>query len=160
MPIHTIKLDNPQALNVVMGQIPFVKTAEEIHAALVVTVPKIKFGIAFNEPGAPPVVKHFGTDETLIELARKSAGNIAVEKTFVLFWAGTFTLNVMNVLRRVPEIQKIYCATTGDVEVIVVDSTHGRGVMGLVGGYAGEDEQRVQVVKRRGGLLRVFGHKY
>ncbi|MCH9007531.1 hypothetical protein IIA29_05930 [candidate division KSB1 bacterium] len=78
MPIHTIKLDNPHALYVVMGQIPFVKTAEEIHAALVVTVPEIKFGIAFNEPAAPPVVKHFGTDETLIELARKSADNIAV----------------------------------------------------------------------------------
>ncbi len=150
MPIHTIKLDNPQALYVVMGQIPFVKTAEEIHAALVVTVPEIKFGIAFNEPAAPPVVKHFGTDETLIELARKSADNIAVGEIFVLFWAGTATAGVMNVLREVSEIQKIYCATTGSVEVIVVDSTHGRDVMGLVGGYAREEERCVQVVKRRG----------
>lgn len=157
MQMHTIRVDNPQSFDVVMGHIPLVKTAEKIHTTLVHTLPDIKFGLAFTEPSAPAIVKHFGTDQALIELARKNAGNIGVGKTFVLFSESAGPLKVMNALRQVPDIQKIYCATSCEVEVIVVESDGARDVMGLVDDHAAVDERYVHVVKKHGGFFGLFG---
>jgi len=47
MKITLVKVEKPEAINFVLGQSHFIKTVEDVHEALVSTVPGIKFGLAF-----------------------------------------------------------------------------------------------------------------
>ena len=49
MEIKIVKLENPQELNLILGQSHFIKTVEDIYEAMVNTVPMAKFGVAFCE---------------------------------------------------------------------------------------------------------------
>ena len=49
MEITTIKIENPQGLNFVLGQSHFIKTVEDIYEIMVTTVPMAKFALAFCE---------------------------------------------------------------------------------------------------------------
>ena len=159
MKLETVKIDKPEGLNMIMGQSHFIKTVEDIHEALVGTVPGIKFGLAFNESSGPRLVRYTGTDESLIELAKQNALKIGAGHVFVLFLENAFPINVMKALKDVPEICEIYCATANPVEVVVAETEQGRGVMGLIDGYpplGTEDEERIQERKE---FLRKIGYK-
>ena len=47
MDLSVVQVEKPETINFVFGQSHFIKTVEDIHEALVSTVPGIKFGIAF-----------------------------------------------------------------------------------------------------------------
>ena len=49
MEIKIVKIENPQQLNLILGQSHFIKTVEDMHEAIVSTVPGAKFGLAFCE---------------------------------------------------------------------------------------------------------------
>jgi hypothetical protein len=49
MKFTTVKIEKPDDVNFILGQSHFIKTVEDIHEALVQTVPGIKFGLAFCE---------------------------------------------------------------------------------------------------------------
>lgn len=136
MPLQTIKVENPNGLNMIMGQSHFTETVEDIYKALIARVPGIQFGVAFSKASKPSAVKHSGTDDGLVDLAMKNVCMIGAENTFVLFMNHAFPVSVMRALREVPQICKIYCATAKPVEVIVIENEKGRGVMGLVRNYA------------------------
>ncbi len=159
MQLQTVKVDNPDGLNVIMGQSHFIKTVEDIHEALVGTIPGIKFGLAFNEASGPRLVRYSGTDDALIELAKKNAGNIGAGHVFILFMENAFPINVMKALKDVPEICSIYCATANPVEVILAETEQGRGVMGLVDGYSPVADEKEKDIKERKGFLRKIGYK-
>jgi adenosine/AMP kinase len=159
MNLQTVKIEKPEGLNMIMGQSHFIKTVEDIHEALVGTVPGIKFGLAFNESSGPRLVRFTGTDDALIELAKKNAKNIGAGHLFILFLENAFPINVMRALKEVPEICEIYCATANPVEVVVAETDQGRGIMGLIDGYSPLGEEKGEDIQERKEFLRKIGYK-
>ncbi|MFQ5708889.1 MAG: adenosine-specific kinase [bacterium] len=159
MQLHTVKIEKPEGLNVIMGQSHFIKTVEDIYEALVGTVPGIKFGLAFNESSGPRLVRLSGTDDSLKDLAKQNAMNIGAGHLFILLLENAFPINVMKALKDVPEICEIYCATANPVEVIVAETEQGRGVMGLVDGQPPVGEEQEADVQERKEFLRKIGYK-
>jgi len=70
--VTLVPIENPDGLNVVLGQTHFIKTAEDVHEALVNAVPGVKFGVAFCEASGPALVRASGTEAELVELAKKN----------------------------------------------------------------------------------------
>ena len=159
MELKTVKIDNPDELNFILGQSHFIKTVEDVHEALVSTVPGIKFGLAFCESSDKRLVRFTGTDDALIEIAKKNALNIAAGHVFILFLGNAFPINVLRVLRDVPEMVRFFCATANPVEVVIAETEQGRGVMGVIDGLSTlgvETEKDIQV---RVDFLRKIGYK-
>ena len=134
MEITTYKIDKPEELNFVLGQSHFIKTVEDIHEALVNSVPGIKFGIAFCEASGPCLVRYSGTDEALKKSARDNAFLIGAGHSFVIILKESYPINVLKAIKDVPEVCNIYCATANDLEVIVNESAMGRGIVGIIDG--------------------------
>ncbi|MFQ5638728.1 MAG: adenosine-specific kinase [bacterium] len=136
MPLQTVKIENPQGVNMIMGQSHFIRTLDDIHEILVGSIPEIQFGLAFNKAPGPRMIQHSGNDDRLVDLAKKNADRINAQDTFVLFMNNAFPIHVMKALKHIPEISNIYCATSHQIEVLVIENECGRGVMGLVDDYA------------------------
>jgi adenosine/AMP kinase len=62
MQLVTVAIDKPEATNFILGQTHFIKSVEDLHEALVVCVPGIKFGLAFCEASGKCLVRWSGTD--------------------------------------------------------------------------------------------------
>ena len=155
-----VSIEKPETVGVILGQSHFIKTVEDIHEAMVNSVPGIKFGLAFCEASGVRLVRVTGTDDSMKELATQNALAVGAGHTFVLMLAEEFyPINVLNALKMVPEVCRIFCATANPLEVVVAQSEQGRGVMGVIDGFTplgveGEDD-----VAWRKGLLRTIGYK-
>jgi uncharacterized protein len=160
MQISTVKIDKPEMVNFIFGQTHFIKSVEDLHEALVSAVPGIKFGIAFCEASGKCLVRWSGTDPDMIELARKNAMAIAAGHCFIIFLQeGFYPVNVLNAVKMVPEVCRIFCASANPTEVILAETEQGRGVLGVVDGFhtagiEGEDD-----ITWRKNLLRAIGYK-
>ena len=159
MEIKTLKIENPNELNFVLGQTHFIKTIEDVHEALVSTVPGIKFGFAFCESSGPRLVRFTGTDEELIELAKKNALNISAGHVFILFLGNAYPINILKTLRDVPEIVRFFCATANPVEVIIAETEQGRGVLGVIDGLSTLGVETEKDIQERKDFLRNIGYK-
>ena len=87
MELKSVKIEKPEPINFILGQSHFIKTVEDLHEALVTSVPGIKFGLAFCEASGDCLVRWTGTDEAMIELAKKNAFAIGAGHSFILFLA-------------------------------------------------------------------------
>ena len=134
MELKTIPIENPRQLNFIMGHSHFIKTVEDLHEAIVNTVPGAKFGLAFCEASDVCLVRYSGTDDELMELARKNALNLGAGHSFIIFMRDMFPVNILNTIKQVPEVCRIFCATANPVEVIVAQTQLGRGIMGVIDG--------------------------
>ena len=159
MELKIEKINNPENLNLILGQSHFIKTIEDIHEAMVNTVPGIKFGVAFCEASDKCLVRYSGTDDGLIELAKQNAYQLSAGHCFILFMRDAFPINFINTLQQVPEICGIFCATANSVEVIIAETEQGRGIMGVVDGFASKGIETEDDIKDRKGLLRAIGYK-
>ncbi|NOY60524.1 MAG: hypothetical protein GXO75_16560 [Calditrichaeota bacterium] len=159
MQLQTVKIENPDELNFVLGQTHFIKTAEDVHEALVTTVPGIKFGFAFCESSGPRLVRFTGTDDALIELAKKNALKLAAGHVFILFLGNAYPINVLRTLRDVPEIVRFFCATANPVEVIIAETEQGRGVLGVIDGLSTLGVETEKDIQERKDFLRNIGYK-
>jgi adenosine/AMP kinase len=159
MEIHAVSIDKPEEANVILGQSHFIKTVEDLHEALVTTVPGIRFGLAFNEASGPALVRSSGTDETLTRLAAANALAIGAGHVFLILLGNAFPINVLNAIKAVPEVCRIFCATANPVEVLVVETEQGRGVVGVVDGVSPKGTESDADVADRKALLRRFGYK-
>lgn len=159
MEIKIVKLENPQELNLILGQSHFIKTVEDIYEAMVNTVPMAKFGVAFCEASDKCLVRHTGTDEELVELARKNAFNLAAGHSFIVFMKDMFPVNVLNAIRNVPEVCRIFCATANPVEVVVAETELGRGILGVIDGFKSKAIETDDDIAARKDLLRKIGYK-
>jgi adenosine/AMP kinase len=159
MELKTVKIDNPDELNFILGQSHFIKTVEDVHEALVNTVPGIKFGLAFCESSDKRLVRFTGTDDALIELAKKNALNLSAGHAFILFLGNAFPINVLRVLRDVPEIVRFFCATANPVEVIIAETEQGRGVLGVIDGLSTLGVETNEDITVRKDFLRKIGYK-
>ncbi|MDO9122750.1 MAG: adenosine-specific kinase, partial [Anaerolineaceae bacterium] len=112
MNLLSIKIEKPDETNFILGQSHFIKTVEDIHEAMVTTVPGIKFGLAFCEASGECLIRWTGTDEAMIDLAKRNAQAIGAGHAFILFLAeGFYPINVLNAVKMVPEVCHIFCAT-------------------------------------------------
>jgi adenosine/AMP kinase len=160
MQIMTVKVDKPEMTNFILGQTHFIKSVEDIHEAMVSAVPGIKFGLAFCEASGKCLVRWSGTDSDMVELARKNATAIAAGHCFILFLGeGFYPVNVLNAIKMVPEVCRIFCATANPTEVILAQTEQGRGIMGVVDGFASKGVEDEEEIKWRKNFLRQIGYK-
>jgi hypothetical protein len=160
MQLLTVKIDKPQATNFILGQTHFIKSVEDIHEALVTAVPAIKFGLAFCEASGKCLVRWSGTDPDLEELARRNAMAIAAGHSFIVFLGeGVYPINVLNMIKLVPEVCRIFCATANSTEVVLAETAQGRGVLGIVDGFKPVGIESDEDIRWRRELLRKIGYK-
>jgi uncharacterized protein len=161
MELRVIAIDKPETINFVLGQSHFIKTVEDVHEALVNTVPGIKFGLAFCEASGKCLVRWSGTDESMIDLAKKNALAIGAGHSFILFLAdGYFPVNILNAVKTVPEVARIFCATANPTEVLVAETDQGRGILGVVDGSSPKGIESEEDIAWRKDLLRKIGYKF
>ncbi len=160
MEILTVKIEKPEEINFVLGQSHFIKTVEDVHEALVSSVPGIQFGLAFCEASGECLIRFTGTNSEMIELAKKNAENIGAGHSFILFLApGFFPINILHALKRVPEIVTLFCATANPTEVILAQSELGRGILGVIDGSSPKGIEGEEGIAWRKGFLRQIGYK-
>lgn len=159
MKTEVITIYNPDAKNLIFGQAHFIKTVEDIHEVLVGAVPGIKFGLAFCEASGPRLIRTSGTDEAMIKLAATNAKAIGCGHTFFIFLENAFPINVLNTVKMVPEVVRIFSATANPLEVIVARTKQGGGVLGIVDGGAPTHVEKESDIIYRKELLRKFGYK-
>ena len=160
MQLLTVRIEKPEATNFILGQTHFIKTVEDVHEALVGAVPGIKFGVAFCEASGKCLVRCSGTDAALVELAKQNALALGAGHAFIVFLGeGFFPVNVLNALKMVPEVCRIFCATANPTEVLVAQTEQGRGVLGVVDGFSPKGAENDADVAWRKGLLRQIGYK-
>jgi len=160
MNLISIKIQKPEALNLILGQTHFIKSVEDIHEALVTTVPGIKFGLAFCEASGKCLIRWSGTDPDLIELAQQNALAISAGHSFIVFLGeGFFPINVLNTIKQIPEVCHIFCATANPTEVVLVETDQGRGILGVIDGAKPLGIEGEEDIAWRKGLLRMIGYK-
>ncbi|MCK5826986.1 adenosine-specific kinase [Candidatus Bipolaricaulota bacterium] len=159
MELKNVQIENPDALNLILGQSHFIKTIEDIHEALVNTLSDIQFGVAFCEASGHTLVRHSGTNEELEQLAIRNALAIGAGHSFIVFLKDAFPINVMHAIKRVPEVCNIFCATANPVQVIVAETEQGRGILGVIDGAAPSGVEDEASIAWRKDLLRKFGYK-
>jgi adenosine/AMP kinase len=160
MELELVSIEKPEEINFVLGQSHFIKTVEDIHEALVSTVPGIRFGLAFCEASGKCLIRWSGTDEQMIELAQKNAQKIGAGHSFILFLgSGFYPINILNAIRNVPEVCRIFCATANPTQVIVAQSDQGRGILGVIDGFSPQGIEGEEDIAWRKSFLRKIGYK-
>lgn len=159
MELKLVNIDTPEDVNLILGQSHFIKTVEDLHEAMVNSVPGIKFGLAFCESSGPCLVRYSGTDDSLTELAQRNALNVGAGHMFVILLRDSFPVNVLNAVKRVPEVCTVYCASANPVQVVVAESEQGRGVLGVIDGFSPRGVESDKDREERHMLLRQFGYK-
>jgi uncharacterized protein len=156
--VTTVRFDKPDDLNVIVGQSHFIKTVEDLHEACV-NVPGLRFGIAFNEASGPRLVRRSGNERGLIDVAVRNAQAIGAGHVFVIALDGGFPVNVLNAIKAVPEVCRIFCATANPLEIVVAQTEGGRGVLGVIDGAPPLGVESDDDEAERTELLRRFGYK-
>ena len=160
MELKVEQIEKPEEINFIMGQSHFIKTVEDLYEALVSTVPGIKFGLAFCESSGPALIRWAGTDDEMVELARRNALKLSAGHCFLIFLgSGFYPINVLNTVKQVPEVCRIFCATANPVEVILAETKQGRGILGVVDGMASKGIESDEDIAWRKGFLRQIGYK-
>jgi adenosine/AMP kinase len=158
--LTTVPIEKPEAINFILGQTHFIKSVEDLHETLVNTVPGIKFGLAFCEASGACLVRWSGNDDAMLALAKQNALALSAGHSFIVFLAeGFYPINVLNAVKQVPEVCRIFCATANPTEVIVAETAQGRAILGVVDGFKArgvEDDEGIAWRKR---LLRQIGYK-
>lgn len=158
--LSLVQIDKPEPVNFILGQTHFIKSVEDIHEALVGTVPGIKFGLAFCESSGKCLVRWTGTDPAMIELAKKNAMALSAGHAFILFLAeGYYPVNVLNVIKMVPEVCRVYCATANPTQVLIAETNQGRGILGVVDGFPPKGIEGDPDIEWRKKFLRQIGYK-
>jgi hypothetical protein len=154
-----VKIDKPEDVNFILGQAHFVKTVEDVYETLVGSSPHLRFGVAFCEASGPRLVRKAGNDEQLVDLAVENATQIGAGHSFIVFLREGFPLNVLNQLKQVPEVCRIFCASANAVEVIIAKTEQGRAILGVVDGEPPLGVEGEKDAEDRHRLLRQIGYK-
>ncbi|MEJ5328135.1 MAG: adenosine-specific kinase [Candidatus Bathyarchaeia archaeon] len=154
-----VKITPPKDCNVILGMAHFIKTVEDLYEALVNSVPNIKFGIGFCESSGPCLVRHEGNDEELRRLAAEKAFEIACGHSFVIYLRNAYPINVLDKIRKVPEVCTIFAASANPLEVIIAETAQGRGVIGVIDGLKSQGIETDANIKERKEFLRKIGYK-
>lgn len=157
--LEVVKIEVPKDCNVILGTAHFIKTVEDLYEALVNSVPNIKFGIGFCESSGPCLVRHEGNDEELRRLAAEKAFELACGHSFIIFIKNAYPINVLDKIRKVPEVCTIYAATANPLQVIVAETEQGRGILGVIDGFRSKGIEKEEDIRARKEFLRKIGYK-
>ncbi len=155
----SVRLDIPEGCNLILGQSHFIKTVEDLYEVLACGVPQARFGIAFCEASGDCLIRSDGNDESLREKAVANAQMVASGHSFVVLLKDAYPINVLNAVKLCQEVCTVFCATANPVEVILVQTEQGRGIMGVVDGLMPKGVEESKDVEWRKGLLRKIGYK-
>ncbi|MEM0022352.1 MAG: adenosine-specific kinase [Archaeoglobaceae archaeon] len=159
MKFEVVNIEVPKDCNVILGMAHFIKTVEDLYEALTNSVPGIKFGLAFCEASGKCLVRHEGNDPELRELAAKKAFEIGCGHSFIIFIRNAYPINVLDKIRNVPEVCRIFSATANPLQVIVVETEQGRGILGVVDGFRSKGIEGEEDIRERKEFLRKIGYK-
>jgi uncharacterized protein len=159
MELLLVPVEKPEATNFIFGQTHFIKSVEDLHEAMVTTAPHLRFGIAFCEASGPALVRRSGNDETLVELATRNALAVAAGHSFFIFMENGFPVNVLNAIKAVPEVCRVFCATANPTQVVVAEADGGRAVLGVIDGVSPQGVEGPDDVAARMRFLRAIGYK-
>ena len=159
MEVKVIRIDVPKDCNVIIGMAHFIKTVEDLYEAIMNSVPGVRFGLAFCESSGPCLVRHAGNDCELEEEAARSAFNLASGHSFIIYLRGAYPINVLNAIKAVPEVCSIYCSTANPIEVIIVETELGRGILGVIDGFKSKGIETEKDIEERKTFLRKIGYK-
>ena len=154
-----IRVQAPEGSSVILGMAHFIKTVEDIYEALVNSVPNIKFGVGFCEGSGPCLVRHEGNDEELRQAAMDKAYEIACGHSFIIFLRNAYPINVLGKIKNVHEVCTIYAATANPLEVLIVETQQGRGIIGVIDGLKSKGIEADQEIEERKNFLRKIGYK-
>ncbi len=159
MELKSVKLEIPEGANIIVGQTHFIKTVEDLYEVMVNALPKSRFGIAFCEASGACLIRLEGNDEELRKVAQRNAQAIGAGHTFVMVLLDAYPINVLNAIKNCPEVCSIFCATANPVEVIIAESSQGRGILGVIDGYLPKGVEGPEGIQWRKELLRKIGYK-
>lgn len=159
MQLEVIPIGKPDDVNVILGQAHFIKTVEDLHEVLFQTAPQLRFGLAFCESSGPRLVRRSGTDGELVELATERARAIGAGHSFLVLLRNGFPVSVLNGIKMVPEVCRVFCATANPVQVVVASTELGRGILGVVDGGPPLGVESDGDADERRRLLRRLGYK-
>ncbi len=159
MEIKSVPVDIPEGMNVIIGQSHFIKTVEDLYETLVASSPGLRFGVAFSEASGHCLVRHEGNDEELEKRATDAAFSLACGHVFVIFLKDGFPINVLNAVKDVQEVCRIFCATANPLEVLVASTDQGNGVVGVIDGSRPKGIEDEDGRAWRKDLLRKFKYK-
>jgi len=157
--LKSVKLEIPEGANIIVGQTHFIKTVEDLYEVMVNALPKSRFGIAFCEASGACLIRLEGNDEELRRVAQRNAQAIGAGHTFVMVLLDAYPINVLNAIKNCPEVCSIFCATANPVEVIIAESSQGRGILGVIDGYLPKGVEGPEGIQWRKELLRKIGYK-
>jgi adenosine/AMP kinase len=157
--LRTVSIESPAGCNLILGTSHFIKSVEDLHEAMVNSVPQISFGIAFCESSGPCLIRSSGNNEALVKQAVTSAMAIGAGHSFIIFLQDAFPINVLNAIKRVPEVCTIHCATANPVEVVIIETKQGKGILGVIDGCEPKGVETNQDVEARQTFLRRIGYK-
>jgi len=160
MEIKSVKIEKPESVNFILGQSHFIKTVEDMHEIIVSTVPGARFGLAFCEASDVCLVRHSGTDPELVDLAKKNAFALAAGHSFIVFMRDMYPINILNAVKNLPEVCRIFCASANPVEVVIGETGQGRGILGVIDGFKSKGIETEADIRKRKDLLRKIGYKH
>jgi hypothetical protein len=153
-------MEIPEGANLILGQSHFIKTVEDIYETVVNTVPGAKFAVAFNEASGPCLVRVESNDDELRRAAISNAQAIGAGHIFVLLLRQAYPVNLLTRIQDCFEVCTIYCATANPLEVVVAQTSQGRGIMGVIDGSSPKGVEGPEDVKHRREFLRKIGYKF
>lgn len=159
MEIKSVKIEVPEGCNIILGMSHFIKTVEDLYEALVTSIPGIRFGLGFCESSGPCLVRHAGTDGELEKWAAEKAYEIGAGHSFIVILRGVYPINVLNAVKMVQEVCTVHCATANPIEVLIVETEQGKGIIGVVDGFKSKGIEGGEDVKSRKEFLRRIGYK-
>lgn len=159
MNLSVVQIEKPADVNVILGHSHFIKTVEDLYETIVQTNPGMKFGVAFCEASGPALLRFVGNDEAMITLAQKNGMAIAAGHTFLIFLDKGFPVNILNAVKMVPEVCRVFCASANPVEVLIAETDQGRGIVGVIDGFATKGVETDQDIAVRRDFLRRLGYK-
>ena len=159
MKFLNIPIEKPEEINFILAQSHFIKTVEDCYEALVEAVPGIKFGLAFCEASGERLIRKAGTNQEMINIAVKNAKKVGAGHSLFIFLQNAFPINVLNRIKNLSEVTNIYCATANPTEVIVAETSLGRGIVGVVDGGSPVGVENIKQEKERKEFLRKIGYK-
>ena len=158
--VQSVALQWEEGCNIIVGQSHFIKTVEDVAEILNSSVPGVEYGLAFCEASGPCLIRTEGNDEKLTSQAAECARLVGAGHSFFLILRKAFPINVLNQIKACQEVARIYCATANPLQVLVVQTEQGRGIVGVVDGFSPKGVEDAEEKQARKQMLRAFGYKF
>ena len=159
MDFKLVKVNNPNYYNLILGQAHFIKTIEDLYEVIIQSSINVKFGIAFCEASGPCLIRYSGNDDELVNLAKENLLNIGAGHSFIVFLKDCYPISILNSIKMIPEVCRIYCVTANPLEILILETEQGKGIAGIVDGFKIKGIETDKDINDRKIFLRKIGYK-